>query len=157
RGGAPVLSWLRPFSRRAPERPAKPAPATVPVGSMGSLPFSPAPFFANKDRAFWRLQFIGWGGVMVLRGMSAIANGQPFGFLVLVLIEAINGFSISLILSVIYGRLINLRPLITWSASAGVLAIAVFIVAFINGWANHLYQSGAGATFAQRVLRFSFI
>lgn len=124
---------------------------------MGSLPFSPAPFFANKDRAFWRLQFIGWGGVMVLRGMSAIANGQPFGFLVLVLIEAINGFSISLILSVIYGRLINLRPLITWSATAGVLAIAVFIVAFINGWANHLYQSGAGATFAQRVLGFSYI
>jgi two-component system, LytTR family, sensor kinase len=123
---------------------------------MAMLPFSPAPFFANKDRAFWRLQFIGWGGAALQRAMSAIANGQPLDFLVLVLIEAVTGFSISLILSVIYGRLINLRPLITWSATAVVLAIAVIVSAFINGWANSLYQGGAGGGFAQRVLGLSY-
>jgi sensor histidine kinase YesM len=121
------------------------------------LPFSPAPFFAHKDRAFWRLQFIGWGGAAFQRAMSAIANGQPLDFLILVLIEAVTGFSISLILSVIYGRLINLRPLVTWSATAVVLAVAVMISAFVNGWANSLYQGGGGASFAQRVLGLSYI
>jgi two-component system LytT family sensor kinase len=120
------------------------------------LPFSPAPFFADKDRAFWRLQFIGWGGAALQRAMSALANGQPLDFLILVLIEAITGFSISLILSVIYGRLINLRPLVTWSATAVVLIMAVMVSAFINGWANGLYQGGAGS-FAQRVIGFSYI
>ena len=51
------------------------------------LPFTPTPFFANKDRAFWRLQFIGWGGAALQRGMSALANGNDPSFLVLVLIE----------------------------------------------------------------------
>ena len=120
------------------------------------LPFSPAPFFANKDRAFWRLQFIGWGGAALQRGMSAIANGQQLDYLVLVLIEAVTGFSISMILSVIYGRLINLRPIITWSATALVLIVAVFVAAFINGWANSL-PSGSDVSLAQRVLGLSYI
>jgi len=123
---------------------------------MAMLPFSPAPFFANKDRAFWRLQFIGWGGAALQRGMSAIANGQDLDYLVLVLIEAVTGFSISLILSVIYGRLINLRPIITWSATAVVLVLAVVVSAFINGWANSL-ESGSNVSLAQRVLGLSYI
>ena len=123
---------------------------------MAMLPFRPAPFFANKDRAFWRLQMTGWGGVMVLRGMSAIANGQDPSFLALVFIEAVTGFSISLILSVVYGRLINLRPLVTWSATAVALALAVLISASINGWANGLV-SGTATGLAQRVLGLSYL
>ena len=41
------------------------------------LPFKPTPFFANKNRAFWNLQTLGWAGALVLRGLSGIANGQP--------------------------------------------------------------------------------
>ena len=123
---------------------------------MAILPFSPAPFFADKNKAFWRLQYIGWGGAMVLRGMSAIANGQDPSFLVLVLIEAITGFSLSLILSVIYGRLINLKPIVTWSATAVVLGLAVVLSAFINGWANSL-PAGSDVSLAQRVLGLSYI
>ncbi len=123
---------------------------------MANLPFRPTPFFADKDRAFWRLQFIGWGGVALQRGMSAIANGQDLDFLVLVLIEAITGFSISLILSVVYGRLINLRPIVTWSATAVVLMVAVLVSAFINGWANSL-QAGRETSFARLVLGYSYI
>jgi two-component system LytT family sensor kinase len=74
---------------------------------MAVLPFRPTPFFANKNRAFWRLQAAGWGGAMLLRAMSSLANAQPLSFLVLVLIETITGFSISLILAVIYRQLIN--------------------------------------------------
>ena len=68
---------------------------------MGMLPFRPAPFFADKDRAFWRLQFIGWGGSALLRAMTNIANGKPEQ-IVLTLIAAVTGFSISLILAVVY-------------------------------------------------------
>lgn len=72
---------------------------------MAVLPFRPTPFFANKNRAFWRLQAAGWGGAMLLRAMSGIANGLPLSFLVLVLISTITGFSLTLILSVIYRQL----------------------------------------------------
>ena len=77
---------------------------------MAVLPFRPTPFFANKNRAFWRLQAAGWGGAMLLRAMSGIANGLPLSFLVLVLISTITGFSITLILSVVSRQLINRRP-----------------------------------------------
>src|SRR6188768_3061222 len=102
---------------------------------MAILPFAPAPFFADKDRAFWRLQFIGWGGSALLRAMTNIANGKPEQ-IVLTLIAAVTGFSISLILAVVYGRLITKRPLVTWSVSAIALAVAVVAAATINGWAQ---------------------
>jgi hypothetical protein len=44
---------------------------------MAVLPFRPSPFFANKNKAFWRLQVLGWSGAMLLRSMSALAGGQP--------------------------------------------------------------------------------
>ena len=50
---------------------------------MAVLPFRPTPFFANKNRAFWRLQALGWGGAMLLRAMSGLANGLSLSFLVL--------------------------------------------------------------------------
>jgi two-component system, LytTR family, sensor kinase len=100
---------------------------------MAMLPFRPAPFFADKNRAFWRLQLIGWGGSAVLRAMTNIANGKP-DQIVVTLIATVTGFSISLILSVIYGKLINLRPIVTWSLTALALAVAVTISAMINGW-----------------------
>ena len=65
---------------------------------MAVLPFRPTPFFANKNRAFWRLQALGWGGAMLLRAMSGLANGLSLSFLVLVLISTLTGFSITLIL-----------------------------------------------------------
>ena len=45
---------------------------------MAVLPFRPTPFFANKNRAFWRLQLAGWGGAMLLRAMSSLANAQRY-------------------------------------------------------------------------------
>ena len=116
------------------------------------LPFRPTPFFADKNRAFWNLQFIGWGGAMLVRSMTSLANEKPLSFLVLVLIATIAGFSISLILSVIYGKLIHQRPLITWGATALVLAVAVCISAFINGWTISLYQGSSEGSFAKLVL-----
>ena len=121
------------------------------------LPFKPTPFFADKNRAFWNLQFIGWGGSMLMRAVTNIANGKPPSFLVLTLIATITGFSISLLLSVIYGKLITQRPLVTWGATALVLALAVGVAAFIEGWTIWLWQGGGDGNFASLVLGVFYI
>jgi LytS/YehU family sensor histidine kinase len=122
---------------------------------MAMLPFSPAPFFADKNRAFWRLQAIGWGGSAVLRAMTNIANGKP-DQIVLTLIATVTGFSISLILSVIYSQLINRRPLVTWVVTAMALAVAVVVSATINGWTLSL-QSDTASPFATTVVGVLYV
>jgi len=124
---------------------------------MAMLPLRPTPFFGNKNRAFWRLQFAGWGGAMLLRAMSSIANAQPWSFLLIVLIASVTGFSISSILSVIYRALINRRPIITWGATAIVLSIAVGLYAFIDASVISLYRPGNDAGFAQLFLGVFYI
>ena len=131
-------------------------PGAAKVGSMAILPFSPAPFFADKNRAFWRLQLIGWGGAALLRAMTNLANGKP-DQLVTTLIATVTGFSISVILSVIYGRLINHRPIVTWSLTVVALAVAVVVSAAINGWTLSLNQSGGETNFAQTVLSVFYL
>jgi two-component system LytT family sensor kinase len=116
---------------------------------MAMLPFRPIPFFANKNQAFWRLQTIGWGGAMLLRAMSSLANEQQLSFLVLVLIQTITGFSISLVLAVVYRQLIAQRPLITWSITALLLSVAVGLYAFIDAWVIGLYRPDSESSFAQ--------
>jgi hypothetical protein len=116
---------------------------------MATLPIRPSPFFANKNQAFWRLQFAGWGGAMLLRAMSAIANDQPLAFLVLVLIATITGFSISLVLSVVFRQLITQRPLITWGVTALLLSLAAGLHAFIDAWVISLYRADGDASFTQ--------
>jgi signal transduction histidine kinase len=116
---------------------------------MAVLPFSPTPFFANKNKAFWRLQVLGWGGAMLLRVLSSLANSQPLSFLVLVLIASITGFSVSLVLAVIYRQLIGQRPLITWGVTVLILPLAVSLYAFVDSWVIGLYRSEGNASFAQ--------
>ncbi|KPH57497.1 sensor histidine kinase [Novosphingobium aerophilum] len=119
---------------------------------MSVLPIQPIPFFANKDKAFWRLQFVGWGGAMLLRTMSTIANSQPLTSLVLVLIATITGFSISLVLSVVYRTLITRRALVTWGLTALILPFAVGLHAFIDAWVISLYRTDSDASFTQLFL-----
>ena len=119
---------------------------------MAVLPFRPVPFFGNKNRAFWQLQAAGWGGAMVLRGLSSLANAQPLSSLVLVLIASITGFSLSLILAVVYRALMTRAPLTTWGVTALVLALAVSLYAFIDSWVFSLYLPGDEANFAQLFL-----
>jgi sensor histidine kinase YesM len=116
---------------------------------MAVLPFRPTPFFANKNQAFWRLQAAGWGGAMLLRGMSSLANGQPISFLVILLIATITGYSISLLLAVLYRQLISRRPFVTWGITALVLPFAVGLHAFIDAWVIGLYRPESEANFTQ--------
>ena len=125
---------------------------------MAVLPFQPTPFFANKNRAFWNLQFAGWGGAFLLRASGAIANSQPLDFLAVVLVTAITGFSISLVLSVIYRQLINREPLFTWGITLLALICAVALFTAIETWLNGVYIGGQSqATFAQRFIGLIYI
>jgi signal transduction histidine kinase len=119
---------------------------------MAVLPFRPTPFFANKNQAFWRLQVLGWGGAFVLRAVSSLANTQPLSFLVLILIATVTGFSISLLLSVLYRILIVQRPLVTWGITAVALPVAVGFYAFIDAWVIQLYRTDGSASFAQLLI-----
>ena len=105
---------------------------------MAVLPIKRTRFFENKNRAFWNLQLAGWGGAFLLRAVSGFVGGQELSFFAVILIEAITGLSISLILSTIYGRLIALRPVVTWVSSVAVLAVSVIVFAFIQTWVTDL-------------------
>ena len=41
-----------------------------------------APFFEDKNRAFWTLQSVGWAGYFVLRALGGIANGVGWIYVV---------------------------------------------------------------------------
>lgn len=123
---------------------------------MAIVPFQPTPFFANKNRAFWNLQFAGWFGAMLLRAMGGIANGQPLSFLAIVVVNTIAGYSISLILAVIYRAVMNRRPLVTWGLSILSLFVAVIIYTFIDAWVISLYRQDSGTAFTALLLGLFF-
>ncbi|MEE4316888.1 MAG: histidine kinase [Erythrobacter sp.] len=125
---------------------------------MAVLQIQPAPFFASKNRAFWNLQLAGWGAAFLLRAVIAVVNGQPFALMALILVSTITGFSISLLLSVIYRELIRQRPLVTWGITALVLFVAVILHASIDAWVQGVYYGASReTTFAQRVISLSLI
>jgi hypothetical protein len=125
---------------------------------MSMIQIQPAPFFASKNRAFWILQLGGWGGVFVLRAVVSLANSQPIDLLAVTLVTTITGFSISLILSVIYRQLINRPPIVTWTSTALVLFVAVGLQASIDAWIQGIYLGTSLETsFVQRFVGLSFI
>lgn len=125
---------------------------------MAVLQIQAAPFFASKNRAFWNLQLAGWGAAFLLRAVSALANQQPLDLLALILVTTITGFSISLILSVIYRKLIHQQPLVTWGLTAVVLFVAVLMHASIDAWVQGVYYAGSReTTFAQRLIGLLYL
>jgi two-component system LytT family sensor kinase len=113
---------------------------------MAVLELSDQPFFSNKNRAFWNLQSAGWAGALLLRGASVLANGQPISFFVPVLISAVTGYSISLILSVIYRYVIEKRPIITWSATLLSVLVGSAVYAYIDAWVLQTIRQSAEET-----------
>jgi sensor histidine kinase YesM len=133
-------------------------PALLNAQNRGKLAFKPAPFFANKNQAFWILQIGGWTGAFLLRAVTAIANDLPLTLLALFFVTTVTGFSISLVLSVIYRELIGRRPIITWSVTVLVLMGAVIIFTAIDAWMQGIYYGDTRDTsFAGRFIGLSFI
>ena len=116
---------------------------------------TPGPFFDDKVRAFWRLQILGWVGWLVLRGVSGLANGQAWTFLIPQTISAITGFSLTLLLSVFYRALIERRPLWMWSISFVLAGLATSLWAFIDAWVAQIQNPASEVGFTSLFL-FAF-
>ena len=125
---------------------------------MAVLELTDKPFFADKNRAFWNLHSAGWAGAVILRAATGIAQGQPVSFLVPILISAVTGYSITLLLSVIYRFLIGQRPFITWSLTFVSVSLATIGYAYIDVWVLQTIRDGVDETpFAQLWLAAIYI
>ena len=120
---------------------------------MAILELSDKPFFADKNRAFWNPHSAGWGGATALYAVTVIANGQPLSFLIPVLISAVTGYSVTLILSVVYRYVIEKRPFVTWGTTLFAVMSATLLYAYIDTWVVQTIREGADQTpFAQLLL-----
>src|SRR4051812_48209195 len=72
-GDSPVAPAVPAAIEPKPKGPAKPILKGVGLD---------APFFDDKNRAFWVLQSIGWGGYFILRSLSGLANSMGAMFIV---------------------------------------------------------------------------
>ena len=125
---------------------------------MAVIEISDQPFFSNKNRAFWNLHSLGWGGAILLRSATALANGQPLSFLFTVLISGVTGYSISLLLSVVYRFVIDRRPFITWGATTLAVILGSVLYAYLDTWVTQtLRPTTEGSSFAQLWLGALFI
>ena len=94
------------------------------------------PFFADKNRAFWTLQSAGWAGYFILRALSGIANAMGFTFIIHTALLTATGYSITLLMSAAFRRLIKLRPIITWAVSITLVLIASAGFSAIETWSH---------------------
>jgi sensor histidine kinase YesM len=110
---------------RRPKGPAR--PILQGVGLDG-------PFFADKNRAFWVLQSIGWTGYLILRSLSGIANSMGWMFVVHILLLTATGYSATLLMASLYRRLIVMRALWTVLISFVTVLLASAAFSFIETW-----------------------
>jgi two-component system, LytTR family, sensor kinase len=124
---------------------------------MAVLDLGEQPFFANKSRAFWNLHAAGWAGVTAIYSVTVVANNQPLSLLFEVLISTVTGFSISLLMSVVFRYVINQRPLVTWSATTAVVIAATLLYAYVDTWVLQTIREGADESpFAQLMVTAIF-
>ena len=93
-----------------------------------------APFFADKNKAFWVLQSIGWTGYFTLRSLSGIANSMGAMFVVHTLLLTATGYSLTLLMGSLYRRLITMRAIWTVVVSLGTVILASAAFSFIETW-----------------------
>ena len=92
------------------------------------------PFFDDKNRAFWVLQSIGWGGYFFLRSLSGFANSMGWMWLVHTLLLTATGYSLTLLMASLFRRLIQMRPLWTLLLSLGAVGMASIAFSVIETW-----------------------
>jgi sensor histidine kinase YesM len=106
--------------------------ASLPVNQRPRL--SARPFFENKTRAFWTLQAVGWGGYLLLRGVSSVSNGLSLDVVIPVIIEAIVGYCLTLLLSALYGYYRGMPLVLSVFLTIATLAAATFLYAVIDAF-----------------------
>src|SRR3954453_2189931 len=86
--------------RRAADAPKIQSPAEPIARGMGL----DRPFFDDKNRAFWILQSIGWGGYFFLRSQYFCANSVGWMWLIHPLLLTATGYSLTLLMASLFRR-----------------------------------------------------
>jgi signal transduction histidine kinase len=94
------------------------------------------PFFDDKNRAFWILQSAGWAGYFTLRTLNGIANAMGWSYVIHTALLTATGYSITLLMSACYKRLIKLRPVLTWAVSIGLVIVASAAFSAVETWSH---------------------
>ncbi len=107
--------------------------------------FKDRPFFEDKNRAFWRLQTLGWAFYLMLRIASGVGNGMTASFLIPLLVSVATGYSITLVLSAVFRWLIARSSIMTWTGA--VIAVMLSVAAFsaIDAWVFNMMDRAGGA------------
>jgi len=92
------------------------------------------PFFEDKNRAFWILQSIGWGGYFFLRTLSGFANNLGWILLVHTLLLTATGYSLTLLMGSFFRRVIKMKPIWTLVLSLAAVIIASVAFSIIETW-----------------------
>src|SRR5438270_11736107 len=116
--------------RRAGDSPKIQSPAEPIARGIGL----DQPFFQDKNRAFWVLQSIGWGGYFCLRTLSGIANNLGWMLLVHTLLLTMTGYSLTLLMASLFRRLIKIQPIWTLILSLAAVMIASGAFSIIETW-----------------------
>jgi two-component system LytT family sensor kinase len=117
----------------APEARPAPAPAPAPT-SWNPFRLHGRPFFEDKNRAFWTLQTLGWGGYFVLRTLGGFANDFGWSYVIHTTLLTATGYSITLLMASAYRRLIQMREIYTWLGSILIVGIAAAAFSAIETW-----------------------
>ncbi len=119
-------------------------------------PFRPStraqPFFDDKVRAFWVLQSLGWGGLFMLRAISALAGGQSIAGLAPLMVSTLTGFSLSLLLAVVYRQLMRRGTFAAWAGAIGALIASTVVYAFIDASMVAIQPRGEEVAFSTLML-----
>ena len=94
------------------------------------------PFFEDKNRAFWILQSIGWGGYFLLRTLSGIANNFGFSLVIHIAMLTATGYSLTLLMAAAFRRLIRMKPIVTWVTSVVLVLVASAAFSAIETWSH---------------------
>ena len=113
--------------------------------SLDSLGFQRQPFFKDKNRAFWILQSLGWGGYFMLRTLSGIANAMGWSYVLHTALLTATGYSVTLLMAAAYRRLIRAKPLVTWVATVLIVLLAAGAFSAIETWSHSTFISPGAA------------
>jgi len=119
-----------PERRRRSDTPKIDSPARPILQGVGL----DAPFFEDKNRAFWFLQGLGWAGYFMLRSLSGFANSMGPMWLVHTALLTATGYSLTLLMGALFRRLIKMRVVWTAVLSLGAVIVASMAFSVIETW-----------------------
>ncbi|HUG46210.1 MAG TPA: histidine kinase [Sphingomicrobium sp.] len=93
-----------------------------------------APFFADKNRAFWFLQTLGWTGYFLLRSLTGFANSMGPMWIIHTALLTATGYSLTLLIGALFRRLIRMRVIWTAVLSLAAVVLASTTFSVIETW-----------------------